>query len=143
MTQIIVNARPYGVTLSPDGTLAYADIEALVYPEGATAGIAITYRGPFRAAPLYSLLPGARVLVEPNMVFNVYYPPLLTLAKKLIYRLHELSLDGQNDSEAADVIRDELDVFWRDLTDEECDLLTEYSAELYESEDKANATKTS
>ena len=62
--------------------------------------------------------------------------------KNLIKKLHELQISDPDEldfeiQKQCDAIRDELDIFWYQASEEQKDLWRKYSAELWDSHDRS------
>ena len=61
--------------------------------------------------------------------------------KKFLERLHELFLEKKADGYEADVIRDQMDIPWYKMSDDDQEEMKKYSAELYGKKTEQDKTK--
>ena len=64
------------------------------------------------------------------MEFGKIMTPVLQY-KKLLYSLHELIFHNKDEEDNGNIIRDDMDIPWREMSKEERDEMTEFSRELY------------
>ena len=65
-------------------------------------------------------------MLSPASVTSEHYRALT----KLLRELHRLIRDGEGDSDAADELRDVMDMHWRKISQDECDRVCQMAADL-------------